>query len=149
VRATEKVIIDGDRRVELRSCEDGVPGAALGMTEAVARRAQAKIDPEFAGMGGIGGTLAANALSLAAMRITLDEILTASAYAHMARLGQRWAAGVEDVITRRGLPWHVVRIGGRVEYHFSPLPLRDGAGERRSSIERSPVTCTSVRSIAA
>jgi glutamate-1-semialdehyde aminotransferase len=45
----------------------------------------------------------------------------------MDELGARLAAGIDDIIRRHNLPWHVVRIGGRVEYHFSPRPLRDGA----------------------
>jgi glutamate-1-semialdehyde 2,1-aminomutase len=105
----------------------GVPGAALGMTDEVASRLGERIDPGLAGMGGVGGTLAANALSLAAMRVTLDEVLTEDAYERMTGLGTRWADGVMGVIERHDLAWHVVQIGGRVEYHFSPRPLRNGA----------------------
>ena len=44
------------------------------------------------GVGGIGGTLAGNALSLAAVRATLAEVLTEEAFARMIRLAARFAA---------------------------------------------------------
>jgi glutamate-1-semialdehyde 2,1-aminomutase len=77
-------------------------------------------------VGGVGGTLAGNALSLAAMRATLTEVLTDDAYASMLPLGQRWADGVAEVLGRHGLPWHVTRLGARAEYAFAPQPPRTG-----------------------
>src|SRR3712207_7041445 len=56
--------------------------------------------------------------SLAAMRATLTEVLTDEAYAHMLPLGERWADGVAEVLRRRGVPWHVTRLGARAEYAF-------------------------------
>ena len=80
-------------------------------------------------MGGIGGTLAGYALSMAALRATLSEVLTDEAFARMIPLAERWAAGVDEVIRSRGVPWHVTRLGCRAEYHFMPHPPRDGAEE--------------------
>jgi glutamate-1-semialdehyde 2,1-aminomutase len=105
----------------------GIPSAALGMTAELDGLLRRQVDPARAGMGGVGGALAASALSLAAIRVTLEEVLTEDAFARMDELGGRLAAGIDDIIRRHNLPWHVVRIGGRVEYHFSPRPLRDGA----------------------
>lgn len=105
----------------------GLPGAALGMTDELDAHLRHVLDPARAGMAGVGGTLAANALSLAAIRATLDDVLTDRAFAHMDGLGARLEDGVSGVIARHRLPWHVARIGGRVEYHFSPAPLRNGA----------------------
>lgn len=105
----------------------GIPAAALGMTEELDEALRARVDPGRAGMAGVGGTLAANALSLAAIRATLEEVLTDEAFGRMDSLGARLADGVQTVISRHHLPWHVVRIGGRVEYHFSARPLRNGA----------------------
>jgi glutamate-1-semialdehyde aminotransferase len=105
----------------------GIPAGALGFTERVAAGLASDFDDDRAGMRGVGGTMAANALSLAAMRATLSEVLTEEAFARMDRVGARIAEGIEGVIARQRLPWHVVRIGGRVEYHFAPRPLRDGA----------------------
>ncbi|MBS1196146.1 MAG: hypothetical protein H6R33_866, partial [Actinobacteria bacterium] len=78
-------------------------------------------------VGGIGGTLAGNALSLAAMRATLAEVLTEEAFARMIPLGERLEQGVCGVIEAHGLPWHVQRLGCRVEYRFRPDPPRNGA----------------------
>jgi glutamate-1-semialdehyde aminotransferase len=105
----------------------GVPAAALGMSEQVAESLEGDFDPDRAGMRGVGGTMAGNALSLAAMRATLRNVLTHDAYAAMTALGERLAAGIRHVIDAHGLPWHVVQLGGRVEFHFCPTPLRNGA----------------------
>jgi glutamate-1-semialdehyde 2,1-aminomutase len=105
----------------------GIPAAAYGFSEAVARRVEAAIPEEQADVGGIGGTLAANVLSLAAMRATLAEVLTDQAFARMIELGERFETGVQQVIDEHSLPWHVVRLGCRVEYLFRPEPARTGA----------------------
>jgi len=124
---TGRAGLEPDMLVVGKAVASGVPAAALGVSEELAARIEARVDPGRAGMTGVGGTLAANALSLAAMRVTLEEVLTDAAFATTERLGERCAAGIEGVIAERSLPWHVVRIGGRVEYHFAERPLRDGA----------------------
>ena len=78
-------------------------------------------------MGGIGGTLAANVLSLAAMRATLADVLTDAAFARMIRLGERFEAGVQAAIDEHALPWHVTRLGCRVEYLFRAERPRTGS----------------------
>jgi len=105
----------------------GIPAGAFGMTEEVADRIQASIDLEDVDVGGIGGTLAGNALSLAAMRETLTRVLTDEAFAHMLPLGDRWADGVDEGIARHGLPWHCNRLGARGEYTFTAYAPRTGA----------------------
>jgi glutamate-1-semialdehyde 2,1-aminomutase len=105
----------------------GIPAAAFGMTEELSERIRGAVDRDFAGMGGVGGTLAGNAVSLAAIRATLDEVLTEQAYRQMVALGGRWAEGVESVVEAHGLPWHVSRLGCRVEYHFAPDRPRNGS----------------------
>jgi glutamate-1-semialdehyde aminotransferase len=105
----------------------GIPAGAFGMTEEVAARIAAKVDLEDIDVGGIGGTLAGNALSLAAMRVTLTEVLTDEAYAAMLPLGDRWADGVDAGIARHRLPWHCNRLGARAEYTFTPHAPRTGA----------------------
>ncbi|HET7030533.1 MAG TPA: transaminase [Candidatus Limnocylindrales bacterium] len=104
----------------------GIPAGTYGMTEAIAARVRAAM-PDRADVGGIGGTLAGYALSLAAIRATLVEVLTADAFGRMIPLAERWEAGVNEVIQRRGVAWHVTRLGARAEYHFLPTPPRDGA----------------------
>jgi glutamate-1-semialdehyde aminotransferase len=105
----------------------GVPAACYGMTEEVALRAQSFMDSlPTTDVGGIGGTLSGNALSLAAMRATLGHVLTDEAFERMIGLGERWAAGVKEAITKHGLPWEVQRLGCRAEYWFAPTPPRTG-----------------------
>ncbi len=105
----------------------GVPAACYGMTEEVARRAASFMEElPTTDVGGIGGTLSGNALSLAAMRATLEHVLTDEAFERMIALAERWAAGVKDAISAHGLPWEVQRLGCRAEYWFTPTPPRTG-----------------------
>jgi len=105
----------------------GVPGAAYGFTEAVAKAIASKQSLEDCDTGGIGGTLAGNALSLSAMRATLSRVLTKEAFDKMIPLAERWTAGVEKAIRDFGVPWHVTRLGCRAEYLFSPKAPRNGS----------------------
>jgi glutamate-1-semialdehyde 2,1-aminomutase len=101
----------------------GIPIGAYGMTEEVGVKvAKASVDDT----GGIGGTLAGNVLSAAAARATLEQVLTEEAYSRMIPLAGHFAAGVEGVIEEFRLPWHIVRLGARAEYAFSPVPPRNG-----------------------
>ncbi len=106
----------------------GVPAAAYGMTGRVAEELLAHPSlVETSDVGGIGGTLSGNALSLAAMRATLDQVLTDEAFARMIGLAERFERGVQEVIGAFGMPWHVTRLGCRVEYKFRPTPPRNGS----------------------
>ena len=105
----------------------GIPSAAYGMTDDVARRIQEHTDYPHIDVNGTGGTLAGNALSLAAMRATLGEVLTDEAFAGMIELGERFERGVAEVIASRELPWHVTRLGCRVEYLFRSDAAENGA----------------------
>ena len=104
----------------------GIPAAAYGCTAAVAEKITKSIQLEDCDTGGIGGTLAGNALSLAAMRATLENVLTPEAFAHMIPLAERFAAGVHQAIAAAKLPWHVSRLGCRAEYIFLPHAPRNG-----------------------
>ena len=66
-------------------------------------------------------------LSLAAMRATLGEVLTDEAFARMIALGERFEQGVQAAIDTHRLPWHVTRLGCRVEYLFRPDRPRTGS----------------------
>jgi glutamate-1-semialdehyde 2,1-aminomutase len=105
----------------------GIPAAAYGFSAEVATRLAGRIELEDVDVGGVGGTLAANALSLAAMRATLGEVLTADAFERMIPLAARWTAGVETAIAESGLSWHVTQLGCRAEYLFGPDRPRTGA----------------------
>jgi glutamate-1-semialdehyde 2,1-aminomutase len=104
----------------------GVPGAAYGFTQEVAKCIADRQSLEDCDTGGIGGTLAGNALSLAAMRATLSKVLTKEAFDRMIPMAERWTSGVEKAIAEFGVPWHVTRLGCRAEYLFSPERPRNG-----------------------
>jgi glutamate-1-semialdehyde 2,1-aminomutase len=104
----------------------GVPIGAFGMSAQFAERLLEQEDADYVDTGGVGGTLAGNALSLAAARATLEEVLTDSAFDGMIELGGRFADGVESVLSRYGAPWSCVRLGARAEYRFTPRPPVNG-----------------------
>jgi glutamate-1-semialdehyde 2,1-aminomutase len=104
----------------------GIPIGAYGFTAEVAERIRAHTIPEATDVGGVGGTLAANALSLAAARATLAEVLTDEAFERMIALGERFERGVSETIEAQALPWSVTRLGCRVEYMFAPTPPWSG-----------------------
>jgi glutamate-1-semialdehyde 2,1-aminomutase len=104
----------------------GIPGSTYGCTEEVAERISARIELEDCDVGGIGGTLAGNALSLAAMRATLENVLTAKAFETMIPLTKRFNDGVAVEIRKNALPWNVIQLGARAEYMFRETPPRNG-----------------------
>jgi glutamate-1-semialdehyde 2,1-aminomutase len=104
----------------------GIPAAAYGLSAEVAERLSRAGAAGESDTNGIGGTLAGNALSLAAMRATLTEVLTPGFYSRAIPLAERFSAGVEAVIAERALPWIVKRLGCRAEYWFRATPPRNG-----------------------
>jgi glutamate-1-semialdehyde aminotransferase len=119
--------LDPDFLVIGKAIGGGIPCGTFGMSASVAARIEKIVALEDIDVGGIGGTLAGNALSMTAMAATLKSVLTPAAFARMIPLGERWADGVAAAIERHGLPWHVTRLGCRAEYAFSPELPRDGA----------------------
>jgi glutamate-1-semialdehyde aminotransferase len=118
--------LEPDMLVIGKTIGGGIPAGTYGMSAEVADRIQATM-PERTDVGGVGGTLAGYALSLAAIRATLGDVLTAEAFDRMIPLAEAWEAGVNSVISSRRMPWHVTRLGARAEYHFVATPPRDGA----------------------
>ena len=112
----------------------GIPSGVYGFTQAVAQAFWAGLELEMSDVGGIGGTLAGNALSIAAMRATLENVLTPAMYAHCNSLADRYEAGVLDVIREFRLPWIVKRLGFRVEYWFRSTSPRNG-GEANAAVD--------------
>ena len=104
----------------------GFPTGAFGMSTEIAQAIKSQVELEVIDTGGVGGTLAANALSLAAMRATLTKVLTEENFEKMIKLGTRWADGVEKVIDKYKLPWSVNRLGARAEYMFSANSPKTG-----------------------
>ena len=103
-----------------------MPIGAYGVSAGIAERMHADDEGDYEDAGGVGGTLAGNALSLAAARATLEHVLTEPAFERMTALQERFTAGVRATIERHGLPWCVVELGARAEYRFTAEPPRTG-----------------------
>ncbi|CAN5736807.1 aspartate aminotransferase family protein [soil metagenome] len=109
-----------------KSIGGGIPAGAYGVSQEVAGRITGDAAADLVDVGGVGGTLAGNALSVAAMRATLEHVLTAEAFSSMTERAARFTAGVEDVIHRSGVPWTIATLGARAEYRFAPTPPANG-----------------------
>lgn len=110
-----------------KSIGGGVPCGALGLASHAVERMFEQSEADYEDTGGVGGTLAGNPLSSAAMRATLEHTLHADAFAHTIPLSDRFAEGVEEVIATFAMPWNVSRLGCRAEYQFLPEPARNGS----------------------
>ena len=104
----------------------GVAAGAYGMTDELHQRVSSSIHLEDIDVGGVGGTLAGNAVSLAGIRATLSEVLTPEVYPEMIRLATDWTDGVQKAIDKYGVPWQVTQLGCRSEYSFLPHTPRHG-----------------------
>ncbi|WP_217548440.1 transaminase [Streptomyces sp. GbtcB6] len=114
----------------------GIPAGAYGLSADLAERLLARADLDLVDMGGVGGTLAGNALSVAATRATLEHVLTDEAFDHMDRLSARFETGVRSAVETHGLPWSVSRLGARTEYRFaSPAPRTGSESEAAADPE--------------
>ncbi|MBI1415924.1 MAG: aminotransferase class III-fold pyridoxal phosphate-dependent enzyme [Limimaricola sp.] len=105
----------------------GLPTAVWGLRPAVAARLAEVNARRPAGHSGMGTTLSANPLQFACLVATLSEVMTPENYAHMEAGAARLEAGLAAAIARHGAPWHVVRVGARVEFICAPGPLKNGA----------------------
>ena len=105
----------------------GIAVGAYGMTETLAETIAASMELESIDVGGVGGTLAGNALSMAAVGATLTEVLTPEAFEHMESLAIMWQQGVQEIIDEFGLEWQVSRVGCRGEYSFRATAPKTGA----------------------
>ena len=102
----------------------GIPVAVWGMTDDVAGRFDAvRAANTGTGHSGIGTTLSGSALQLACLKACLEEVMTPEAHNTMNRLADIVETGFSAAIKRHELPWHVGRVGARLEIVFSPHPL--------------------------
>jgi glutamate-1-semialdehyde 2,1-aminomutase len=118
-----------------KSIGGGIPCGAYGLSASLAEQIMADDTADIVDTGGVGGTLAGNALSVAAMRATLAEVLTDDAFGGMIKLADRFTAGVREAIASRGLPWSIVQLGARAEYRFCPEPPRSGRDSHAAANE--------------
>ncbi len=127
--ATRAWGLEPDLFVIGKSIGGGIPCGAYGITAevaaAVTRHTEAG-DADIVDVGGVGGTLAGNALSTAAMRATLGEVLTEPAFARMTELATAFTAGVQATLDALDVPWSISQLGARAEYRFTRPAPRTG-----------------------
>ena len=131
--ATRAWGLEPDILVIGKSIGGGVPSGAYGITEDVAEALRRAAEIDLVDTGGVGGTLAGNALSVAAMRATLESVLVDSAFDHMTALATRFREGVEGVLARYDVPWSVSQLGARAEYRFVRPAPRTGSASAAAS----------------
>lgn len=118
-----------------KSIAAGVPLGAYGMTEETAAHIAPPpgghlVSGEAVDQVSTGGTLFANALSMAAGRSALLEVLTEGAFEQASELGARMAEGLRAAIVASGLRWSVVQHGAHATYFFGDPPPRNAAESR-------------------
>ena len=131
--ATRAWGLEPDILVIGKSIAGGVPMGAYGLSAEFADRALARSDLDLVDMGGVGGTLAGNPLSVAATRATLEHVLTDEAFAQMIDTATYFADGVQSVIDRYSLPWSLSQLGARAEYRFASPAPRNGTESAASA----------------
>jgi glutamate-1-semialdehyde aminotransferase len=104
----------------------GIPAGAFGMSSTLAERIAKSVRLEHIDVGGVGGTLAGNALSMAAIRATLTEVLTEEAFEKMEKISIEWTRDVQEIINEFNIPWQVSQLGCRAEYSFRSTAPRTG-----------------------
>jgi len=104
----------------------GIPVGAYGLSADLAATLTGRTDLDLIDMGGVGGTLAGNPVSMAATVATLREVLTDSAFVGMIEVATAFAAGARKIIEEYPLAWSVSQLGARVEYRFAAPAPRTG-----------------------
>lgn len=106
-----------------KSIGAGIPSGAYGITAEVAAAINKHPEADLVDVGGVGGTLAGNSLSMSAMKATLEEVLTDDAFARMIELCTRYTEQVQELLTQYAMPWSISQVGARAEYRFTtPAP---------------------------
>lgn len=109
-----------------KSIGGGIPSGAYGITEELAEEIRTHVEADLVDVGGVGGTLAGNVMSTAAMRATLGEVLTDAAFAHMIDLATAYREGVQEILDEFDVPWSIAQLGARAEYRFTRPAPRTG-----------------------
>lgn len=118
-----------------KSLGGGVPCGAYGLSQELADQVLASVSSgaDIVDVGGVGGTLAGNAMSFAAMRAVLGEVLTDEAFGPMEELATVFTSDVQSVIDEFQLPWSISQLGARCEYRFAnPAPKSGGESVKTS-----------------
>jgi glutamate-1-semialdehyde 2,1-aminomutase len=127
--ATRRYDLRPDALTIGKSLGGGVPCGAYGLSNELAERVLSLLasGADILDVGGVGGTLAGNAMSFAAMRAVLGEVLTDEAFGPMEVLATTFADDLRETIARHQLSWSVSQLGTRCEYRFmNPAPRNGG-----------------------
>jgi glutamate-1-semialdehyde 2,1-aminomutase len=98
----------------------GLPAAVWGFTDAISQCLTEVLRDKPEGHSGIGTTLSANALSLAAMEAVLQHYLNPSVFEPMIQKAEYLSQQLRAVFVRHQLRWQVIQSGARVEIVMSP-----------------------------
>ena len=121
---TKRDNLDPDIVVIGKSIAGGIPTGTYGLSADFAARVLERTDLDLIDMGGVGGTLAGNPLQVAAMRATLEKVLTDDAFATMIDTATVFTDGMNEIFDRYRLPWAINQLGARAEYRFArPYPI--------------------------
>lgn len=133
---TKRDNLEPDVFVIGKSIAGGIPTGAYGLSAEFAEQVLSRTDLDLVDMGGVGGTLAGNPLSVAAMRATLEHVLTEDAFEHMIDLATAFTDGVNELFDRYELPWAINQLGCRAEYRFArPYPINGTAANESADAE--------------
>ena len=116
-----------------KSIGGGIPCGAYGITQEIASRIARHDEADLVDVGGVGGTLAGNVLSTAAMRATLGEVLTDEAFPRMIELATAYREDVEGSLADLEVPWSITQLGARAEYRFTTPAPRCGTESAAAS----------------
>jgi len=98
----------------------GLPCAAYDFTDNMAQRMRHAKEQAPEGHSGIGTTLTANALTMAALQAALAHLHTPASYDAMLQMATALAKGLRERLAAAGRPWTVTQLGARLELQFMP-----------------------------
>jgi glutamate-1-semialdehyde 2,1-aminomutase len=109
----------------------GVPVGVFGMTVELSDFLADHMEGDFTPKPGVatGGTVYANALSMAAAKAGLSQVFTAQAHARVDALGASLQEGLQSLVDKSGLGFTIDRWGGRCQWRLTkdaPLNGHDG-----------------------
>jgi glutamate-1-semialdehyde 2,1-aminomutase len=114
----------------------GIPIGTYGLSDELAERVLSRTDLDLIDMGGVGGTLAGNPLSMSAARATLEKVLTKDNFAKMIDLATYYTDSVNALFDKYDLPWSINQLGSRAEYRFAkPYPITGTAAAESADHE--------------
>ena len=131
--ATRAWQLEPDLVVVGKAIGGGIPAAAFGTSAEFEAALTDRADLDLVDMGGVGGTMAGNALSLAAARATLQKVLTEAAFEQMTGLCSAYTAGVRGLIEEFELGWSIAQVGARAEFRFASPAPRNGTESHRAA----------------